>query len=1295
MSDHSEDLADATPGVVVAQTPMGVTVSLTIVSSTASTIQPKVYTIGSLMDTLGGTIGFVGGFKLICSIDPLLPTGVGLQGTLSGSVAEMRSLRLSRLTLVTSLTLAIVTGLERGESLLLSRGLMGRSEPPRPTKVTIPPSCKDAQGSFEFQQPRLPKKTKKRKKVGSALLSPSSPVQQGEKGHIMTTSSIVFTGEGVQIAASDGSLPPDDLSRPPLLKTTPPTRPTPPQGYSQGQSTSYAPMAGSASQVEQRAARIIPPPEFKLTSSDQQVTVYPGNSYERDTLLGFLWEREIQHYTYPTEEEWDGRMVLRGLPLETPVEDIAEALSRRGYQVWWVTQLYVKEPNGGPKHMFPLFLVMLVSRYEVAQLSKETSLNHFKITMEFYHRWSIPQCHNCQRFGHCSPTCGSLPRCVRCEPTHPMRVFILVEPNSSRAENEPLRPPPTTHGAICSLTHWSSRPSAAPSLRPGFVSDVKGTLLRWFSVDSGLFVYYPNIPTYIPSQAWRHPSMLDIFLTTACPLLSSSETALSLSSNHNPVFISLCFALISSDSEPRFNFSRANWTRSHSIPSSSLLCNCSVPTQLVLEERVQTFTSAILSAASSSITVQRPPSLGPRLPTPILELLAQRAWRSFPHGTVPFGGTSVACGNEESPCRCFELEEHRSSLTLRAEALADCFKAWFRSHYIVPSSEGHSSLPSSPSLSPIPTDPQIDVFLVIPVEIREILFHLHPSSRPGLYRVCNPLLTQLPKKAIVFLLRIINAIILLSSYPSSWKAALVVLIPKSGKSPPSLLPAIQSAFPPVAEWVILKRLLYWVEDNCLLPDHHFGLRARHSSTHALAWVVDQITDGFSKRVHTGLVVLDVQGAFDSVSHPGLLLKLLAVRLPIHLQYLFQSFLLGLTFQVCLNAVLSSSRPILAGVQESLLFPLLYSWFVHDIPLPPGCSLPLYSNDTALMAQSINVRVLLGKVSCALRSLALYFASWELLLNLAKIQAIIFTHHHPGHFLPLASDVVFDCCAHAHIGGEWGGRRDCQVEREHCCSRSAGSGVMIKFALAMECNGRPVIALSHFIRGTQGPLAIWQADTLASLPLTLDLRQKPEPPEVSNQLPSTSTSVTNATGTRIVKRKCHYSNLKIGFRESAKQVSRAFKDRPMSPMDTAIYWTEYVLRHRGAPLLHFAGADLSLHQYLLLDVVAVLAVFAVIRPSINIVCVCSIPTQAVDQSLSPDNTPQTLMTKSLKAESGQCVGGGAWIVRVAVSGDCGRRWLASQHPCDLEHSTRFIFILGYISTIVSSRSEEDPVSDPVV
>ena len=49
------------------------------------------------------------------------------------------------------------------------------------------------------------------------------------------------------------------------------------------------------------------------------------------------------------------------------------------------------------------------------------------------------------------------------------------------------------------------------------------------------------------------------------------------------------------------------------------------------------------------------------------------------------------------------------------------------------------------------------------------------------------------------------------------------------------------------------------------------------------------------------------------------------------------------------------------------------------------------------------------------------------------------------------------------------------------------------------------------------------------------------------------------------------------------------------MDTAIYWTEYVIRHRGAPHMRTAGADLPLYKYLLLDVTAVLvtAILAVV------------------------------------------------------------------------------------------------------
>jgi len=60
-----------------------------------------------------------------------------------------------------------------------------------------------------------------------------------------------------------------------------------------------------------------------------------------------------------------------------------------------------------------------------------------------------------------------------------------------------------------------------------------------------------------------------------------------------------------------------------------------------------------------------------------------------------------------------------------------------------------------------------------------------------------------------------------------------------------------------------------------------------------------------------------------------------------------------------------------------------------------------------------------------------------------------------------------------------------------------------------------------------------------------------------------------------------------YRENAKRMSSIYLDRPMSAMDTAIFWTEYVIRHKGAPHLRSARLDLAWYQHLLLDILAVI------------------------------------------------------------------------------------------------------------
>lgn len=60
-----------------------------------------------------------------------------------------------------------------------------------------------------------------------------------------------------------------------------------------------------------------------------------------------------------------------------------------------------------------------------------------------------------------------------------------------------------------------------------------------------------------------------------------------------------------------------------------------------------------------------------------------------------------------------------------------------------------------------------------------------------------------------------------------------------------------------------------------------------------------------------------------------------------------------------------------------------------------------------------------------------------------------------------------------------------------------------------------------------------------------------------------------------------------YGENAKKRSELYHDRPMKPMDALIYWTEYVIKHKGAPHLRVAGVDLYWYQYMLIDVIAFL------------------------------------------------------------------------------------------------------------
>lgn len=60
-----------------------------------------------------------------------------------------------------------------------------------------------------------------------------------------------------------------------------------------------------------------------------------------------------------------------------------------------------------------------------------------------------------------------------------------------------------------------------------------------------------------------------------------------------------------------------------------------------------------------------------------------------------------------------------------------------------------------------------------------------------------------------------------------------------------------------------------------------------------------------------------------------------------------------------------------------------------------------------------------------------------------------------------------------------------------------------------------------------------------------------------------------------------------YKTEVKKRQILLRDQKESPLERAIYWTEYVLRHRGASHLQSPARHLSVLQYYLVDVLAIM------------------------------------------------------------------------------------------------------------
>ena len=119
---------------------------------------------------------------------------------------------------------------------------------------------------------------------------------------------------------------------------------------------------------------------------------------------------------------------------------------------------------------------------------------------------------------------------------------------------------------------------------------------------------------------------------------------------------------------------------------------------------------------------------------------------------------------------------------------------------------------------------------------------------------------------------------------------------------------------------------------------------------------DKILKGFDDGLVTGMILIDLQKAFDTINHDILLNKLSIIGFSDHTVKCLESYLSNRKFTVNLENSFSEVSRISCDVpQEPILGPLLFLIYVNDMPMAVKCNFFSYVDETCLVFQSKNVK----------------------------------------------------------------------------------------------------------------------------------------------------------------------------------------------------------------------------------------------------------------------------------------------------------------------------------------------------
>ena len=199
------------------------------------------------------------------------------------------------------------------------------------------------------------------------------------------------------------------------------------------------------------------------------------------------------------------------------------------------------------------------------------------------------------------------------------------------------------------------------------------------------------------------------------------------------------------------------------------------------------------------------------------------------------------------------------------------------------------------------------------------------------------------------------------------------------------------------ERLVYNQFITFIEKHNLLSNLQFGFQKNRSTEQAIASIISNINNAFSKKQSSYCIFLDFAKAFDTVNHEILVKKLEYYGVRGKSLALFQSYLSNRTQVVEVNGATSEKGLIKHGVpQGSILGPLLFLLYINDISQSSDVlKFFLFADDTTVFysadPKDKNTEQILNT---ELEKVSSWLAANKLSLNVKKSNLL---HFHYGKF----------------------------------------------------------------------------------------------------------------------------------------------------------------------------------------------------------------------------------------------------------------------------------------------------------